>query len=169
TQFDCYFTISNFGMFQFLNDSYRHYATPVYQFVPVDDEGDSIFGQWLNRDEASYSELVSVSNNISTTSPVVDTTPQLIREDSDLVSVSNNISTTTPVIDTQSQDIPQTLTPVESPATHGWKGLKLKIRQGLDSVGSFYSELISKEGEAIGVADGEPYTEGISRQVAGLG
>ncbi|MEH2293369.1 hypothetical protein [Nostoc sp.] len=27
----------------------------VYQFVPVDDQRDSIFGQWLNRDESSSS------------------------------------------------------------------------------------------------------------------
>ncbi|MCC5612804.1 hypothetical protein LC612_40485 [Nostoc sp. CHAB 5834] len=74
--------------------------------------------------------------------------------------VSNNISTITPVIDTQSQDIPQTLTPVESPVTQGWKGLKLKIRQGLDSAGRFYSELVSKVGFSLGVADGEPYWNG---------
>ncbi len=30
----------------------------VYQFVAPDDERDSIFGQWLNRDEASYSRSV---------------------------------------------------------------------------------------------------------------
>jgi hypothetical protein len=42
----------------------------------------------------------------------------------------------------------------------GWKGLKLKIKQGLDSVGSFYSELVSTVGEAVGVTDGEPYWNG---------
>ncbi len=89
---------------------------------------------------------------------------QLIREDSDLVSVSNNISTTTPVFDTQSQDIPQTLTPVESPTVQGWKGLKLKMRLGLDSVGKFYQQLVSKEGEAVGIADGEPYWNGYMNQ-----
>ena len=57
----------------------------VYQFVAPDDERDSIFGQWLNRDKASNCDSVSVSNNISTTTPVVNTTLQLIREDSDLV------------------------------------------------------------------------------------
>ncbi|RCJ40660.1 hypothetical protein A6770_37425 [Nostoc minutum NIES-26] len=30
------------------------------------------------------------------------------------------------------------------------------MRQGLESAGSFYTELVSKVGEAIGVADGEP-------------
>ncbi|MEH2220680.1 MAG: hypothetical protein V7K72_26920 [Nostoc sp.] len=49
--------------------------------------------------------------------------------------------------------IPQTL----DDAVQGWKGLKLKMRQGLDSVGQFYTELVSAVGEAIGVADGEPY------------
>ncbi|WP_339379290.1 plasmid replication protein, CyRepA1 family, partial [aff. Roholtiella sp. LEGE 12411] len=105
----------------------------VYRFVAPDDQRDSIFGQWLNRDEALNRDSVSVSNNISTTTPVIDTTPQ---------------------------DIPQTLTPLESPATHGWKGLKLKMRQGLDSVGQFYSELVSTIGSAVGVADGEPYWNG---------
>jgi len=105
----------------------------VYRFVAPDDQRDSIFGQWLNRDEAFQNELVSVTNNISTT---------------------------TPVIDTQSQDIPQTLTPVESPPVLGWKGLKLNLRQGLDSAGQFYSELVSKIGEAVGVADGEPIWNG---------
>ncbi|MHC5825852.1 MAG: hypothetical protein ACYT04_60880 [Nostoc sp.] len=46
---------------------------------------------------------------------------------------------TTQVIDTISLDISQTLTQVESAATQGWKGLKLKMHFGLDSVGSFYS------------------------------
>jgi hypothetical protein len=102
----------------------------VYKFVAPDDERDSIFGQWLNRDEVFLSESVSVSNKISTT---------------------------TPVIDTQAQDIPQTLTPLESPAVLGWKGLKLKLQQGLDSAGDFYSKLVSTIGEAVGVADEEPY------------
>lgn len=102
----------------------------VYQFVAPDDERNSIFEQWLNRDELFLSEVVSVTNNISTT---------------------------TPVIDTQSQDIPQTLTPVESPTFLGWRGLKLKLRQGLNSVGQFYQQLVSQLGDAIGVADGEPF------------
>ncbi|MEH1919787.1 plasmid replication protein, CyRepA1 family [Nostoc sp.] len=102
----------------------------VYQFVAPDDQRDSIFGQWLNRDEAFSRESVSVTNNISTTIPVIDT---------------------------QSQDIPQTLTPLESPAVLGWKGLKLNLRQGLDNAGQFYSELVSKISNAIGVADGEPF------------
>ncbi|QFS52132.1 hypothetical protein [Nostoc sphaeroides] len=114
----------------------------VYQFVAPDDERDSIFRQWLNRDEVFLSELVSVSNNISTTTPVIDTTPQ---------------------------DIPQTLTPVESSTVQGWKGLKLKLQQGLDSAGQFYQQLISTIGEAIGVADGEPYWNGCLGQWLSLG
>ncbi|MCC5633601.1 hypothetical protein LC613_39875 [Nostoc sphaeroides CHAB 2801] len=105
----------------------------VYQFVAPDDQRDSIFGQWLNRDEVFLSELVSVSNNISTTTPVIDTTPQ---------------------------DIPQTLTAVESPTVQGWKGLMVKMQLGLNSAGSFYSELVSKVGSAVGIADGEPYWNG---------
>ncbi len=31
------------------------------------------------------------------------------------------------------------------------------MRLGLDSAGRFYTELVSQVGEAIGVADGEPY------------
>ncbi|MHC5761505.1 hypothetical protein [Nostoc sp.] len=34
------------------------------------------------------------------------------------------------------------------------------MRLGLDSAGRFYTELVSKEGEAIGVADSEPYWNG---------
>ncbi|MBD2534079.1 DUF3854 domain-containing protein [Nostoc flagelliforme FACHB-838] len=109
----------------------------VYQFVAPDDQRDSIFGQWLNRDEATKSESVSVTNNISTTTPVIDTTLQ---------------------------DIPQTLTPVESPVTQGWKGLNLKMRLGLDSAGQFYQQLVSTIGKAIGVADGEPYWNGYLNQ-----
>jgi Domain of unknown function (DUF3854) len=102
----------------------------VYRFVAPDDQRNSIFGQWLNRDEALNRELVSVINNIEFPTQVTGTI---------------------------SHDIPQTLNQVESPATHGWKGLKLKLQQGLDSIGSSYSELISKVGQAVGVADGEPY------------
>ncbi|WP_375443277.1 plasmid replication protein, CyRepA1 family [uncultured Nostoc sp.] len=99
----------------------------VYRFVAPDDQRDSIFGQWFNRDEASYSELVSVTNNIVLSTPVIDTTSQILEE------------------------------VVSSPQVQAWKGLKLKIQQGLDSAGSFYNELVSKVGEAVGVADGEPY------------
>ncbi|MEH2380837.1 MAG: hypothetical protein V7K27_18460 [Nostoc sp.] len=73
----------------------------VYKFVAPDDERDSIFGQWLNRDEAFQNELVSVTNNINITTPVIDTTPL---------------------------DIPQTVTQVENPQVLGWKGLSLKLR-----------------------------------------
>lgn len=97
--------------------------------------------------------MVSVINNISTTTPVADT----ISQNSDLVSVTNNIGLSTPVVDTTPIDIPQTVTQVESSAFLGWKGLKLKLRQRFDSAGQFYSELVSKIGEAVGVADGEPY------------
>jgi hypothetical protein len=38
----------------------------------------------------------------------------------------------------------------------GWKGLKLRLRQGLENASQFYTELVSKVGEAVGVADGEP-------------
>ncbi|MBD2565518.1 MULTISPECIES: plasmid replication protein, CyRepA1 family [Nostoc] len=106
----------------------------VYRFVPVDDERDSIFCQWLNRDEASV--LASVQN-----------------ASSDLVSGTSNIVLSTQVIDTTSQRLNQ----VESPVTLGWKGLKLKMHQGLDSASSFYQQLVSQLGDAIGVADGEPY------------
>ncbi|MEH1819437.1 MAG: hypothetical protein V7L31_10235 [Nostoc sp.] len=44
----------------------------VYRFVAPDDQRNSIFGQWFNRDEVFLSESVSVSNNISTTTPVTD-------------------------------------------------------------------------------------------------
>ncbi|WP_306558173.1 hypothetical protein [Nostoc sp. 'Peltigera malacea cyanobiont' DB3992] len=108
----------------------------VYRFIAPDDQRDSIFRQWLNRDEAFQSELVSVTNNIVLS---------------------------TPVIDTISHHIPQT----SDREILGWKGLKLKIRQGLDNVGSFYQQLVSQVGEAIGVADGE--LECMSGAVAGLG
>jgi len=84
----------------------------VYQFVAPDDERDSIFGQWLNRDELFLSDSVSVTNNISTTTPVVDTTLH---------------------------DIPQTVSQDEDTLVPGWKGLSLKLRQGLNSAGQFYT------------------------------
>ncbi len=110
----------------------------VYRFVAPDDERDSIFGQWLNRDEASV--LASAQNTVS-----------------DLVSVTNNIVLPTPVIDTQSLHIPQTLNEAESAVVPAWKGLSLKLRQGLNSIGQFYQQLVSQLGDAIGVADGEPF------------
>ncbi|QFS52021.1 hypothetical protein [Nostoc sphaeroides] len=39
------------------------------------------------------------------------------------------------------------------------EGAKAEIA-GLDSAGSFYNELVSKVGEAVGIADGEPYWNG---------
>jgi hypothetical protein len=125
----------------------------VYQFVAPDDQRDSIFGQWLNRDEVFQSELVLVSNNISTTTPVTDTTSLSISHNSDLVSGTNNIVFATPLSDTTPH------TP-ENIAILGWKGLMVKMQQGLDSAGQFYQQLVSTIGSAVGVADGEPYWNG---------
>ncbi|MCC5633363.1 hypothetical protein LC613_38485 [Nostoc sphaeroides CHAB 2801] len=129
----------------------------VYQFVAPDDQRDSIFGQWLNRDELFSRESVSVTNNIELQTPGIDTTSQLIPKNTDLVSATNNIDITTPVIDTTSQILEEV---VSSPQVLGWKGLKLKLQQGLDSAGQFYQQLVSTIGEAVGVADGEPYWNG---------
>ncbi|MBN3893848.1 MAG: DUF3854 domain-containing protein [Nostoc sp. NOS(2021)] len=38
-----------------------------------------------------------------------------------------------------------------------WAGLKLKLQQGLQDAGRFYKETVSEIGEAIGVADSEPF------------
>ncbi|MEH2255300.1 hypothetical protein [Nostoc sp.] len=38
-----------------------------------DDERDSIFGQWLNRDEVFQSESVSATNNIELQTQMTDT------------------------------------------------------------------------------------------------
>ncbi|MBN3879918.1 MULTISPECIES: hypothetical protein [unclassified Nostoc] len=99
----------------------------VYRFVAPDDERDSIFRQWLNRDEAFSRESVSVTNNIELQTQVTGTI---------------------------SHDIPQTVTQVENPIAQGWKGLKLKLQQGLDSAGQFYQQLVSTIGSAVGVVDG---------------
>ena len=74
-----------------------------------------------------------------------------------LVSVTNNIVLPTHVIDTTSQILEEV---VSNPQGQAWKGLKLKLQQGLDSAGRFYTELVSKVGEAVGIADGEPYWNG---------
>ncbi|BBD70190.1 hypothetical protein NIES4072_65560 [Nostoc commune NIES-4072] len=125
----------------------------VYQFVPVDDQRDSIFGQWFNRDELFQSESVSVTNNIKLQTPGIDTTSLSIFHNTEVVSGTNNIVRATPLSDTAPH------TP-ENIAILGWKGLKLKLQQGLDSTGQFYQQLVSTIGKAIGVADGEPYWNG---------
>ncbi len=85
-------------------------------------------------------------------------------QNSDSVSVSSNIEDIqTQVTDTP--DIPQTL----NQAAQGWKGLRLKLRQGQDSAGSFYTELIARIGDAVGVADGEPvWNEYLSQWMVGV-
>ncbi|MCC5632464.1 hypothetical protein LC613_33125 [Nostoc sphaeroides CHAB 2801] len=89
---------------------------------------------------------MSVSNNISTTTPVTDTTSLSISHNTEVVSGSNNnIVLTTPVIDTA-------LHTPENIAILGWKALKLKLQQGLDSAGQFYQQLVSTIGSSIGVA-----------------
>jgi hypothetical protein len=116
-----------------------------------------IFGRWLNRDES-----VSVTNNIKLQTPFGDTSS--MPQNSDSVSVSSNIEDIqTQVTDTP--DIPQTL----NQAAQGWKGLRLKLRQGQDSAGSFYTELIARIGDAVGVADGEPvWNEYLSQWMVGV-
>jgi hypothetical protein len=47
----------------------------VYKFVAADDGRDVIFKRWFSRDEQSNCESVSVTNNISNTTPVLDTSP----------------------------------------------------------------------------------------------
>lgn len=131
----------------------------VYRFVAPDDQRDLIFGQWLNRDELFLSESVSGTDNIDITTPVIDTTSQLIPKNTEVVSGTNNIDTQTQIPDT-SQSTSQTLNQLENPVTLGWRRLKLKIREGLNSAGRFYTELVSQVGEAVGIADGEPYWNG---------
>ncbi|MCC5633602.1 hypothetical protein LC613_39885 [Nostoc sphaeroides CHAB 2801] len=75
---------------------------------------------------------------------------------------NNNIVLATPLSDTAPH------TP-ENIATLGWKGLKLKLQQGLDSAGSFYQQLVSTIGSAVGVADGEPYWNGSEGAMALFG
>jgi hypothetical protein len=111
----------------------------VYQFVPPNDDRDTIFRQWLSRDEAVIANCVSDSGAFSP-----------LRVANCSVSGSNNIELPTQIADTTLHDIPQTL-------IQGWKGLKLRLQQGLESAGQFYTELVSRIGEAVGVADGEPY------------
>jgi hypothetical protein len=65
-----------------------------------------------------------------------------------------DIELTTQVADTHL--IPQAL---DEPA-QGLKGLKLKLRQGLATAGRFYNELVDSLGEAVGVADSEPFWNG---------
>ncbi|MEH1853384.1 MAG: hypothetical protein V7L11_17325 [Nostoc sp.] len=43
------------------------------------------------------------------------------------------------------------------------------MQLGLNSAGDFYSELVSKVGEAVGVADGEPYWNAYLGQWLSLG
>jgi hypothetical protein len=35
--------------------------------------------------------------------------------------------------------------------------LRLLFKQGMDTAGRFYQELVSKVGEAVGITDGEPF------------
>jgi hypothetical protein len=111
----------------------------VYQFVAPNDRRDSIFGQWLNRDEAFSRDSMSVTNNIVLPTQGIDTTSQILEK------------------------------VVPNPQVQAWKGLKLKLQQGLDSAGRFYSELVYKVGFSLGVADGEPYTEHIPGSLSKLG
>ncbi|MEH1842222.1 MAG: plasmid replication protein, CyRepA1 family [Nostoc sp.] len=131
----------------------------VYQFVAPDDQRDSIFGQWLNRDEASNKFAIDNGLRPATlTQFAVKTIANCELQTANcLVSVTNNIVLSTPVIDTTSQILEEV---VESPQGQAWKGLKLKMQQGLDSAGSFYNQLVSTIGSAVGVADGEPYWNG---------
>lgn len=103
----------------------------VYQFVVPDDGRSCIFEKWLRRNELADKTIANC-----------------------LVSVTNNIELQTRVSDTHNN--PQT----SDEAVGGWNGLRLKLRQGLESAGSFYQELVSIVGEAVGVADGEPYWNG---------
>ncbi|QLE44361.1 hypothetical protein FD723_30675 [Nostoc sp. C052] len=66
------------------------------------------------------------------------------------MSGTNNIVFATPLSDTAPH------TP-ENIAILGWKVLMVKMQLGLNSAGSFYSELISQVSSSVGVADGEPY------------
>ncbi|WP_292800619.1 plasmid replication protein, CyRepA1 family [Nostoc sp. NMS7] len=120
----------------------------VYQFVAPDDQRDSIFGQWLNRDEAS--NQFAIDNSQFAVKTIANCE---LRIANCLVSGSNNIVFATPLSDTAPH------TP-ENIAILGWKGLMVKMQLGLNSAGSFYSELVSKVGSSVGVADGEPYWNG---------
>ncbi|MBW4558734.1 MAG: DUF3854 domain-containing protein [Trichormus sp. ATA11-4-KO1] len=116
----------------------RENREQVYEFIPPDDQRDLIFRQWLEQDESVHRfDEQKVSN-------------------SHLVSPTSNKEMITQLSDTTPEAIPQTLFKGGESVVSGWKGLKLKLRQGLEGVGSFYQELVSKIGDAVGTADSEP-------------
>ncbi|PHM08009.1 hypothetical protein CK516_23390 [Nostoc sp. 'Peltigera malacea cyanobiont' DB3992] len=90
----------------------------LYQFVAPDDQRDSIFGQWFNRDEASNQFAIDNDArrlaNATLTQFAVKTIANCVvsvtgrsplRTANCLVSVTNNVVLSTPVIDTTSQII----------------------------------------------------------------
>jgi hypothetical protein len=113
----------------------RENREKVYQFVPPSDQRDLIFRQWLEKDEIALAPNEQKVSNF------------------DLVSPTCNKE-----IDTQVND---TTSPAQTPSTstldQGWKGLKLKLRQGLENAGSFYTEMVSRIGNTVGIADSEPF------------
>jgi Domain of unknown function (DUF3854) len=112
----------------------RENREKVYEFVLPSDQRDLIFWQWLEKDEIAHA-------------PNDQKVPN-----SDLVSLTSNKEMITQLSDTASfAEIPEV-----SSLDQSWKGLKLKLRQGLKDAGNFYQELVSRIGDAVGIVGSEP-------------
>ncbi|MFS0520137.1 plasmid replication protein, CyRepA1 family, partial [Nostoc sp. UIC 10607] len=142
----------------------RIYGTPAPEFqkddeknlilvngraVPVSDRREEVFIAWVERDTLAREKALAAKLE----SQIVIIPKVAIVEQTDVI-VKEEMAT--PVI----QELTQ-VNPVPTSQPPQWTGLKLRLKQGVEVTGfiwnNWYKQLFEKFGQAIGVAESEPF------------
>ena len=137
--------------------------------VPISDRREEVFTAWVERDilareKAAAAKLDAQAIILSSqSSPVAETkiNPLSPLQEQEIQTVVIELQPALPT----SEEIK--LAEIEACKLEAnaqinshlpsWVGLKLKLQQGLQDAGKFYQETVSEIGEAIGIAEGEPF------------
>jgi hypothetical protein len=146
--------------------------------VPVSDRREEVFTAWVERDVLTREKLAAAKLEAQAQAQAIISSSQLsaIAETNPLPTLQEQYAEQkTQAIAVELQSSLPTLEEIKlaelkacksevSEQTDNhlplWTGLKLKLQQGLENAGRFYAEAISEIGEAIGIADSEPFWNG---------
>nr|WP_242045813.1 plasmid replication protein, CyRepA1 family [Calothrix sp. FACHB-1219] len=154
----------------------RIYGTPAADFqkddegklilvdgraVPVSDRREEVFKAWVERDTLAREKAAAAKLEAEAQAAklAVPESPVISHQTTAQEQAIADFDSTT---DINPELVEQAIASVEdSPPQTRWTGLKLQLRQGLEIAGSiwsdFYRELSERFGQAIGLAENEPF------------
>ncbi|MHC5821269.1 MAG: plasmid replication protein, CyRepA1 family [Nostoc sp.] len=135
--------------------------------VPVSDRREEVFTAWVERDilareKAATAKLDAQAIILSSqSSPVAETNPLSPLQEQKMQTVAVELQPALPTLEeiklAEIEACKLEANAQINSHLSSWVGLKLKLQQGLQDAGKFYQETVSEIGEAIGIAEGEPF------------